>query len=543
MRTDAHNHRLDEGVLRQLLEMAPDAILTVDREGLILFANSRTEQLFGYPREELLGQTIEILLPEQLREIHRHHRQEYYRAPRTRPMGIGLELWARRKDGTEFPVEISLSPLDTEHGLLVSAAVRDITPRKRLEEGLRFLSEASRLLASAIDRDTVLQVTARLPVPRLADCCIVDVLGGDGRLQRVAISHKDSDLEARLQEALGEYAAEPGSDHPVWRVLRTGRACLSSRPDEAGLGGSSSQLRLLEALAARSYLCAPLVAGDRVLGTILLLSSEPGRYTEEELALGEELGRRAGVALDNARLYQELQAAIKTRNDFLAMITHDLKTPLATAGTYLQALRLRLATGGRGEDPGIEAILGNMERTIHQLADQVQELLDIARLQSGQELELARRPVSLAEIALQAVEDFRKTARGHQLRLKIDQPEPIGMWDAARLQRVVANLLSNAIKYSPEGRDVEVSVRLEGDANSGVGVLTVRDHGIGIPAAELRRVFDRFYRASNAKGSSGGTGMGLASAKQIVEQHGGTIEVDSREGSGSTFTVRLPLQG
>ncbi len=539
----AHNRHLDESILRQLLEMAPDAILTVDRDGLILFANSQTEQLFGYRREELLGQTIEILLPEQLREIHQHHRQEYYRAPRTRPMGIGLELWARRKDGTEFPVEISLSPLDTDHGLLVSAAVRDITPRKRLEDGLRFLSEASRLLASAIDRDTLLQVTARLPVPVLADCCIVDVLSGDGRLQRVAISHKDSDLEVRLQEALGEYTAEPGSEHPIWRVLRTGRACLSSQPNDAWLGSSSRQLCLLETLAPRSYLCVPLLAGDRVLGTILLLSSEPDRYKEEELALGEELGRRAGVALDNARLYQELQDAIKTRNDFLAMITHDLKTPLAAASTYLQALRLRLASSGQDEDPGIEAILGNIERVIHQMADQIQELLDIARLQSSQKLELVRRPVSLAEVVRKVVEDFRRTARGHQLRLRIDQPEPIGMWDAARLQRVVANLLSNAIKYSPEGQDVEISVRLEGGANSGIGVLTVRDNGIGIPATELWRVFDRFYRASNVKGTTGGTGMGLASAKQIVEQHGGTIEVDSKEGSGSTFTVRLPLQG
>ncbi len=166
----------------------------------------------------------------------------------------------------------------------------------------------------------------------------------------------------------------------------------------------------------------------------------------------------------------------------------------------------------------------------------------MAKTQIGQGLELDRQRVSLVELTRKVVEDQRRTTNKHHIQLFVESPELTGFWDATRLERVVTNLVSNAFKYSPDGGEIEVTISQEKRDGEDIAVVRVRDHGLGIPTAEIPRIFDRFYRASNARSKVGGIGVGLASAKQIVEQHGGTIEVESEEGLGSTFTIKLPTR-
>ncbi len=311
-------------------------------------------------------------MPDHLREIHRHHRENYYRSPRTRPMGIGMELWAKRKDGTVFPTEISLSPLHTDDGLLVFAAVRDITDRKQLEDRLRFLAEASKLLVSSMSYEAMPRMLAHLIVPQLADCCMVDLLLSDGSLQRVAVAHSDQTTESLLREHLEGMQYQPQDVPTVWQVLQTGRSSSSSQLPEGLLSERATGTGALsppQMLATGSYMCAPLLARDRALGVISFLTSQQGRYVRGDLELAEELGRRAGIALDNARLYNDLQNAIRVRNEFLALITHDLKNPLAALGIYLEALRVRLGSVGELQDQGIKRSLDNMARTVAQRLD------------------------------------------------------------------------------------------------------------------------------------------------------------------------------
>ena len=151
------------------------------------------------------------------------------------------------------------------------------------------------------------------------------------------------------------------------------------------------------------------------------------------------------------------------------------------------------------------------------------------------------RSVDLADLVPRIVSDHREMVDHHRVQVQVINPRVVGEWDADRLDRVVANLLSNAVKYSPDGGDITVSVREERDGDSGWGVVTVRDEGLGIPAHDLPHVFERFHRGSNVVDRISGTGIGLAGARQIVEQHGGSITVESREGEGSTFSIRLPL--
>jgi phosphoserine phosphatase RsbU/P len=253
------------------------------------------------------------------------------------------------------------------------------------------------------------------------------------------------------------------------------------------------------------------------------------RYAMERKQAEEERAARA-----------EVEAALRARDEFLATISHDLKAPLAAIKVRTQFLARRIA---RGRPPATDELLEHLTRideTTTQATRLIDELLDLTRLEAGRPVELSRAPLDLGALAERAVTDWRQRSARHRFRLELPTDPVVGNWDERRLERVIANLLDNAVKYSPAGGEIVVAVDREGDAPVGWAKLIVRDEGVGIPEADLPRVFERFYRAGNV-GQTVGTGIGLAGARQIVEQHGGTISVESRPGEGSTFTVRLPL--
>jgi PAS domain S-box-containing protein len=230
------------------------------------------------------------------------------------------------------------------------------------------------------------------------------------------------------------------------------------------------------------------------------------------------------------------EEALRTRDQFVAFLAHDLKNLLTGIKGHAQLLRRRAVRGQALAPEQALAGLATIETATRRMETQIDDLLDATRLRAGKPLDLRRRPTDLVALARQAVEQQQATDR-HRLRLTATVPSLDGEWDADRLERVLDNLLGNAVKYSPQGGEIGVEVAAE----DGAAVLTVRDHGVGIPAADLPHVFERFWRAGNVEGRIAGTGLGLAGAKDIVEQHGGTIAVESAEGRGSTFTVRLPL--
>ena len=247
------------------------------------------------------------------------------------------------------------------------------------------------------------------------------------------------------------------------------------------------------------------------------------------------------LALEAAQAARaEVEAALQARDDFLSMVSHDLKQPLGVIKAYAELVQRRLR---RADPPTVAQIgdsLGKIEGAASRMTRFINELLDAVRLPAGQPLDLEINTIDLLALVRRVVAEQQQTTERHRLHITTRLPELVGDYDAARLERVLANLLSNAIKYSPEGGAIDISVAMEGDDHAGWGVIQVRDAGLGIPAADLPYIFERFRRASNVVGQIGGSGIGLASAQQIVEQHGGTIVVESVEGQGSSFIVRLP---
>ena len=424
--------------------------------------------------------------------------------------------------------------------------------RARAEAALRasrdelaFLAEASGALSASLDYETTLASIARLAVPTLADWCAVDILDEDGALRRLAVAHVDPAKVAWAEELQRRYPPDRDAAVGVPQVLRTGVAAFFPEIPDALLAAAArdgAHLALLRSVGLRAALIVPLIAGGRTLGALSFVRAESGRrYGPEDLRLAEDVARRAGLAVDNARLYRDAQEALRVRDEFLAAVSHDLRTPLSTiAGmTQLvarQARRLATADGER-----IAERLATVDHAARRMTAMVDQLLDVTRLESGRPLDLAPESLDLLRLLRQLAEDHQRGAPRHALRVESDCAELVGQWDKGRLERVFSNLLGNAVKYSPEGGPVVVSVGLAQDPDGAWAVVRVQDAGLGIPAEELPRIFERYYRASNVAGHIKGVGIGLAGAKQIVEQHGGTMAVASTAGAGTTVTVRLPL--
>ena len=292
----------------------------------------------------------------------------------------------------------------------------------------------------------------------------------------------------------------------------------------------------------RGWLAAPLTGRDgQQLGMLQLSDKYEGEFTEEDETILLQLAQLASATIENARLYQNAQDAIRLRDELFTIVSHDLKNPVATIKGFAQLLKRmlnRMNLPDKVQQAQIVDGLSRIDLTATRMTTLINEMLDIAHLQIGKPLNLDQRETDLVRLAHQAVISYQQTTQRHRFHIEIGEPELVGWWDTVRLERVLGNLLSNAVKYSPEGGIITVKVMKEGDQWA---VLSVEDQGVGIPADDLPHIFDRFHRAANIAGQIKGSGLGLASAHQIIKQHGGTITVTSQQGKGATFIVRLPL--
>ena len=412
----------------------------------------------------------------------------------------------------------------------------EIKERQRAERAVRFLAEASAALAQSLDYHTTLAELAQLVVPFLADWCTVDVLEPDGRIAAVAAAHRDPVKQALLQQLRREFPVVDAENFPSYHAIHGQATVVSADLSEARSAESLTNprhLALVQEIGMHSAATVPLVARGRALGAIMLVSATMARrYGAAELALAEELARRAAIAIDNARLYQEAQEAIRRREEFLIAASHELNTPIASLRLVAQSL-------APGADPPsldeIARILGVVDRQSARLAALVSEMLDVTRGRSGG-VPTRRELLDLGAVVEQAVDQLRDRIRSARCALSLQiESGVLGRLDRAAIGRIVVNLLSNAIKFGAR-KPIEVSVRRQAEH----GCIVVADHGIGLDPARLPRIFQRFERGVPSE-SYGGLGLGLHIVHDLVSSLGGSIDVLSRPGQGATFTVSLPL--
>jgi PAS domain S-box-containing protein len=395
--------------VRAVVDHVVDGIITIDARGTIESFNPAAEKIFGYRTEEVVGQNVNVLMPEPDRSRHDGHLGNYLRTGAAKIIGIGREVTGRRRDGSRFPLDLAVREFRLDQQRTFVGIVRDISERKRAQQGSKLLADAGTSLAQLVDYESTLKKVARLAVPFFADWCMVDVLEADGTLRRVAVAHSDGRAVERERGWSDNQPPDSQRQHGPAAVLRTG--CSQVIPivtdeilgdlatDEEGLG-------LLRSLGLRSAMSVPLGTRGKLRGVMTFASAEPGRpYGPEDLALAEDLAYHVAVALENARLYAEVKDADRRKDEFLAMLAHELRNPLAPIRSGLDLLGME----------GVDAATAGWTRTMMQqqvqhLVRLVDDLLDVSRIMRGK-VQIRKERITLAEVLERGIETARRPIR------------------------------------------------------------------------------------------------------------------------------------
>jgi PAS domain S-box-containing protein len=516
--------------LERVLDNLPDAASVFDSEWRWTYANpsaARTLLTLGVDPSEAIGQVLWDRLPalrgsrfekETLRAVRESTVVEYEEYVRA------LDAWA----------ETSIVPLPGA----VMVFSRDITRRKREQQGAQLLGDASRVLASTLDYEKTLEAVARLAVGGVADWCAVDLTDSEGKVRQVVVSHRDEAKIKWAKELNKRYPPNYTGPTGVGHVIRTGQTELYADISDAMLVAAArdaDHLAIMRELQIKSAIIVPMIARGRTLGALTLISSGSGRrYDEADQALAMELATRAAIAIDNAQLYRSALAASDSKSAFLATMSHELRTPLNAIIGY-QSL---LAEGidGRLNEPQLVQ-LTRIRASADHLLGLIDEVLTFSRLDVGKEV-VRRDEVRLEPIIAEALTMVTPLAESKGLKLRAETVDASLFTDDGKVRQILLNLLSNAIKFSDDG---EIVVRSSVDRDS--VAISIIDPGIGISVENIARIFDPFWQVEQRSTRKvGGTGLGLSVSRSLARLLGGDVSVESAIDHGSTFTVTLPIR-
>jgi PAS domain S-box-containing protein len=409
----------------------------------------------------------------------------------------------------------------------------NITDRKHFEINQAFLSELGALLGSSLEYELTLETIAQMAVRDIADICIIDIVEGVGNVARLKVKGRDSSLSP-LCNLFMRIPRE--RDHPLWfeMVAQSKRPLVHITQEMLSyVFQDESDLRVIREAGLQSGMVIPLLRDGNIVAAIVLLSCSSSRiYDTADLYLAEELARRAAASIENARLYFLARRAIKSREDILAVVSHDLTNPVMVIGLVAKMLR----QSGELETAQLAEYCNKIERAVDKMLHLISQISDSSKIENGT-FSVAPQAEMLKNIILPAIDGMKPLAEAKQQTIEchIESNLPEVTVDGPRVAQVLSNLVSNAIKFSRQGGEIVVSAR----ERDNTIVACVSDNGPGIPREHLSKVFDRYWQAEDTKHA--GTGLGLSIAKGIVEAHGGKIWVDSELGKGSSFSFTLPL--
>jgi PAS domain S-box-containing protein len=575
-----------------LLESAPDAMVITGFDGKILMINVQAERIFGYRRDEIIGKEVEILVPERFHHRHTSHRQGYVENPKTRGMGVGMDLFGKRKDGSEFPVEISLSPLKTteEEGITVISAIRDITKQKEAEAEIKklnenlerlvvvrtselelalkkeqsarlemnqnqlrltFLTKASKILASSLDYSETLKNLGNMVTPEIADWCAIDEVDENGKIKRMVVSHTDPEKIKFAFELSQKYPPDIHATQGIYQVIRTRTSELYSIiSDELieSFAQDQEHLRLIHELGLKSAIIVPLISRSKFYGVLTLVLSDSGRlFDERDLEFANELARRAALAIENAKLYKEMQdinaelehrvaqrtieleAINKELEAFSYSVSHDLRAPLRSIDGFSN--KILKDYNNLFDDQGKDYFNRVMNASRH-MGHLIDDLIKLARISR---IDMNMEEINLSDMAGSIISELKESNPERKASINI-QDNMIVTGDRNLMHVALNNLLGNAWKYTKNKAETEIEfATIQKDGQT---VHFIKDNGAGFDMRYVDKLFGAFQRLHSLSEFEG-TGIGLATVQRIVRRHKGTIWAESEVDKGTTFFFTL----
>lgn len=492
-----------------------DAVIATDLENRVRFLNPVAETLTGWTFAEARGQPVGTVF-----RIINEETREQIGNPATVDLADHFVLISRQ--GSEYFLEVSGAPIRTIKNELLGVVIvfRDGTEKRREADRKSLVSKATSILLSTLDYSTTLNGVARLAVTSIVDCCVVDLVAGENEFERIAVAHHDSQKEALIKTRTGLGLQQ------VERAVQGRKTVFINDFPE------------LRDLDLKSCVAVPLFLRGNVLGVMtFFVDSSKRKISANDISMFEDMASRAAIAIENARLYEGAQKAIRLRDEFLSIASHELRTPITPLKLHLELLK-RLSTKDMFRTFPLEklsAALDIADSQLERFQRLIDELLDVSRISVGR-LKIERERVDLESIVREIVNQFSEDLNKANCPLELETTSAVGNWDKLRVEQVLINLLANAIKYGA-GKSVKVTIENTGH----IARLKVEDHGLGITVDDQKRIFDRFERAASVRHFPG-LGLGLYITKQIVEAHSGGISVESDFGHGTTFIVELPLE-
>jgi PAS domain S-box-containing protein len=541
--TDIEDMKIAEQKLKEsearfsgIVSISADAIISIDEEQRITLFNRGAETIFGYSAGEAVGKPLDLLLPERLRAVHRAHVAGFAagQAVARRMGGRFAEIFGRRKNGEEFPAEASISWLDVGGRKILTAALRDITEARRIARDERFLADAGAVVTSSLDYRETLNGVAQLTVRSIADLCVIYAPDEKGQLRSVAVIHSDP-TRAEACQRLAALSLNRRQLHFVSSAIDARRAMVWDEvtPDFLQrVAPSADWLEVFRELDPKSAMAVPLTAHGKLEGAILLMSNQLRRYGPRDLLLAEGLASRLGLAIENARLYQDALLATQARDDVLRIVAHDLRNPLSAIRLAMTVLEHQISEEGRQR--GLKSV-ATVNRSLQRAERLINDLLDVTRVEAGQ-LVVKHERVSAPQLLYDVVEaqQLLASSASIELRLRAEDGFPDLQGDRDRLLQVMENLIGNAVRFTPPGGSITVSA----EPRQGEVLFRVADTGTGLSPEHMPHLFERFWRARREERS--GAGLGLPICKGIVEAHGGRIWAESALGHGTTFSFTIP---
>ena len=589
---DITRQKKAEAKFMGLLESAPDAMVITGDDGKIQMINAQTEKLFGYKRDDIIGKEVETLIPGRFHNKHTEHRHGYVEHPKVRSMGVGMELFGKRKDESEFPVEISLSPMKLvgESGIIVISAIRDITRQKaaeleikklneRLEQlviertaklelalqnekdirsemqqnqsRLEFLTEVSTILASPLDYSETLANLANMITPDIADWCAIDEVEENGTIKRIVASHFDPNKIKWAYELAQKYPYDPNASSGLYEVIHNRKPQLYHDISQELLDSvayNQEHLWLLHELRIRSAILIPLLSRDTTYGVLTLVLSDSGKlFDENDLEFAKELARRATLAIENAKLFKrmqdsntelelrvaqrttELEAINKELEAFSYSVSHDLRAPLRSIDGFSN--KILKDYSNLFDDQGKDYFnrVMNSSRHMGRLIDDLLKLARISRIDMNME------EINLSAIAQSIVSELKESNPERIANISI-QDNMIIAGDRNLISIALQNLLGNAWKYSKNKTETEIefsTIQKDGQI-----VYFIHDNGAGFDMRYVDKLFGAFQRLHSISEFEG-TGIGLATVQRIIRRHQGTIWAESEVDKGTTFFFTL----